>query len=533
MSGLAETGSAMRYRRMRAPQQHGEVLHLPPASEIDSLWRRNGSRQISNNRFAHSNLEQLKRRGRTELYNAAIEYSRQHRDVSFATGSLDVQQIVMAGHQPTLFHAGVWYKNFVLSALGSRYNCLAINLVVDNDICATTSLSLPWHEPDSVTLKSIAYDQRGPIVPFEERRILDDQIFCAFGHQVADGIRPLVNRPIVEKLWVKTVANRNEQNIGWAIARGRHALESEIGLHTLELPISNLTQTSAFASFAAEILLRLDEFIAIYNQVLADYRRTHRIRSRFQPVPELQRDGRWHESPFWIWQSNRPQRRSLFISQSAVSIELSNRLDFELTIPLADLAGMIEELQNSDIRIRPKALMTTLFSRTVLSDLFIHGIGGSKYDQLTDEIGRRFFGVELPEYLTITATMKLNPECPTDFRSRISDLESQLRGLEFQPERFLESGQPRATEIVARKWDWIDRELPRGQRQQRHAGIVECNRQLQPFVQRKKTEFEEMIKQLEEQLETCRILGSREFSFCLFDESLCADLDKLNRNWLT
>jgi hypothetical protein len=199
---------------------------------------------------------------------------------------------------------------------------------------------------------------------------------------------------------------------------------------------------------------------------------------------------------------------------------------------LANFAGIFEELQNSDVRIRPKALMTTLFSRTVLSDLFIHGIGGAKYDQLTDEIGRRFLGVELPEYLTVTATMKLYPDCPTDFRLQISDLESLLRRLKYQPERFIEYGQSQARDIIARKRDWIDQEPPRGHRRLRQAGIVECNQLLQPFVQEKKIELAERINRLEEQAEQCRVLGSREFSFCLLDESLCAELDKLSRSWL-
>ena len=53
------------------------------------------------------------------------------------------------------------------------------------------------------------------------------------------------------------------------------------------------------------------------------------------------------------------------------------------------------------------ALVTTLFARLVLSDLFIHGIGGAKYDQLTDELIRSFFGLAPPDYLVISATLHL------------------------------------------------------------------------------------------------------------------------------
>ena len=56
--------------------------------------------------------------------------------------------------------------------------------------------------------------------------------------------------------------------------------------------------------------------------------------------------------------------------------------------------------------------MTTMYLRFYLSDLFIHGIGGAKYDELTDEIIRRFFGIEPPRYLTATATIRLPIDRP-------------------------------------------------------------------------------------------------------------------------
>ena len=67
---------------------------------------------------------------------------------------------------------------------------------------------------------------------------------------------------------------------------------------------------------------------------------------------------------------------------------------------LRDLAGPVRSA-------RTRALTTTLFSRFLLSDLFIHGIGGSKYDELGDEIARRFFGIEPPAFLTVSLTSGL------------------------------------------------------------------------------------------------------------------------------
>ena len=65
------------------------------------------------------------------------------------------------------------------------------------------------------------------------------------------------------------------------------------------------------------------------------------------------------------------------------------------------------ELAGRGIRLRTRALITTLFARLFLGDLFLHGIGGAKYDQVTDLLVERFFGVKPPGYMTLTATLRL------------------------------------------------------------------------------------------------------------------------------
>ena len=48
-----------------------------------------------------------------------------------------------------------------------------------------------------------------------------------------------------------------------------------------------------------------------------------------------------------------------------------------------------------------------MFARYLLGDLFLHGIGGAKYDELGDEVSGRFFGFEPPGYLTLSMTLWL------------------------------------------------------------------------------------------------------------------------------
>ena len=49
--------------------------------------------------------------------------------------------IFLAGHQPELFHPGVWFKNFALGTLARRHGAAAVNLVIDSDTVKSTSLA--------------------------------------------------------------------------------------------------------------------------------------------------------------------------------------------------------------------------------------------------------------------------------------------------------------------------------------------------------------------------------------------------------
>ena len=49
----------------------------------------------------------------------------------------------MAGHQPELFHPGVWVKNFALTGVAGRIGAIPFNLVVDNDAVKSTSIHFP------------------------------------------------------------------------------------------------------------------------------------------------------------------------------------------------------------------------------------------------------------------------------------------------------------------------------------------------------------------------------------------------------
>jgi hypothetical protein len=68
----------------------------------------------------------------------------------------------------------------------------------------------------------------------------------------------------------------------------------------------------------------------------------------------------------------------------------------------SDLAAF---LKNSRHRLSPRALTLTMFVRLLLADQFVHGIGGGRYDQVTDQIIATHFKIDPPAFSVTTATL--------------------------------------------------------------------------------------------------------------------------------
>ena len=521
----SQLNATIKKQRIRAPEEHGDALVIPPYSSIGEFWTLN-RKTLTDHQFqvAEQPIDRLRSTARNELIQTAQNYTRQYRDVV----ECNPDAIMMSGHQPRLFHPGVWYKNFALSALGHRFDATAINLVVDNDLCGLSTVSVPriMGETEASTV-SIAYDTPGNNLPFESRTINDRATFDAFGRNLTKAIAPTVAEPLVGRVWPHSEQYVDSQNrLGHSLAAARHRLEGELGLNTLEIPLSQVCQSSAFAAFVSEILIRLDEFRSIYNDSISAYRAVHNIRSVAHPVPELESNGDWTETPFWIWTAEQPVRSAMYVRNSADKLMVSNLRSVEWKFDLQNLEEQIFEAGQRQVCIRPRALMTTMYSRMVLSDLFIHGIGGSKYDQLTDAIIARFWECTPPIFITATATFKL----PFDFQrvttAEVTQDSVRLREFQYQPERFIQNHDKTIASIIEKKRELISQDVVGSGKSRRNA-IAKCNDQLQRLLEAQRAHTLQAREAKRSMLAKSRVLDSRGYSFCLFGNELVEQLRAL------
>jgi hypothetical protein len=534
-------------REIRAPRDDGGRLIEPPVDTVASLASENRRRLAECDYDVHGrSLHELARDARRQLLEAAVGYADSYCDLSHslrmaiaaAMANDEPARIYLAGHQPELYHPGVWLKNFVVDRLAARDGAIAVNLSVDSDVVKSASIRVPTGTADEPRVEAVPLDQPSTAIPFEDRRITDLAVFRSFGKRGADTIAPLVSHPFVEQFW-PVASERGEATgmLGEALAQARHRAEIDWGVgHTLQLPQSAVCSLPAFFHFAAHLLTHLPRFADIYNASLAEYRRANRIRSTAHPVPALVQEGDWLEAPFWVWRRDEPVRRRLFVRYANDGLLLSDRACWEFPLHASaesSLERAIEELTQLNrlgVRLRTRALLTTMMARVFSGDWFAHGIGGAKYDQMNDRIIERFFGLQPPSYQVVSGTLLLPIKRGLGSSGRLQQARRQLRDLQWNPDRYLEttaetiSGRRCECErngierSIREKQRWISTSPTPANARERFLAIRAANEALQRCVQVVRERAEAEARAAAKHARAEQILSSREYSFCLYRE---------------
>ncbi len=447
--------------------------------------------------------------------------------------------LYVGGHQPTLFHPGVWVKNFVVGGLAQHDRAIGLNLVVDTDTLSGTTVRVPTGMRDAPRMATIAFDEPRPRQPWEEAKIANRDLFGSFAERTTAAMANCGFSALLPDFWPAAVRRSTRtDSLAECLTAARSAWERSWGLSNLELPVSRLCTIEPFLWFSAHLLAHLPRFQAVYNEVLREFRLINRVRSRMHPVPDLREDDGWFEAPFRVWRAGDHVRRPVFARQFEGEIRLSDGETIFAELPLSpgkDACCAVAELQKlapQGIRFRTRALTTTMFARLCFADLFVHGIGGSKYDQMTDRIVARFFGLAAPEFLTMSATLQLPvPDLPVVPEDN-NRLQRQLRELDYNSDRHLPSNLSAAERgLVAEKLrlineqNSIEREPPpmtegaarnTGAGYDRFRRLQQVNRQLAALTQGNRRRIEEELSRTRQQLAANSIWHDREYAFCLY-----------------
>ncbi len=500
------------------PQRSGEVLCLPPATTFLDLAQHNARvLAASPLRLGGQPLEEVRRRTRRWVLEAAAGYTRA---LKIPVGHPSEEALLLAtGHQPFLFHPGVWIKHLLISRLASD-RVIALSIPVDSDALEEIGIDVP-SLIDGLQIVRETLFRAPPDVPYEAHARPPEDGWRQFLDRVAAHLRKLSQHDLQEVFGrfieqAKSIESAADLGTFFTVARRRY----EGTRRYLEFPVSRLAHSQEFRQFFFHILRDCARFADCFNRHLDAYRLRNNIRTAAQPFPNLEVGGNRVELPFWILHEGR--RRACF----AQALGRGWRLwaDSE---PVGTVSDTAHDDEVAELEIRPRAMTLTAFTRLCVADLFIHGVGGGHYDRATDEVIRDYFEIEPPQYAVVTATLHL-PLAAFNTSEERQLLQRRLLELRHNPERVLRAPSQRERELIDEKWRLIAAletgALTRRARRQATQRIREINDLLTRVLEEERLTTERRLADLATVGQAAGAATHRGYPFCFFPPEAVDDL---------
>jgi hypothetical protein len=494
------------FARLKTPPKHGGVLVMPDPPDCVAAVRENAAR--------------LRDADALVLGRTLGEWRRETRK---RIAERDDQPIIVIGHQPEFIHAGVWAKHVVADRLARVLGGKAINLVVDNDSPKGAALRIPVVDQAGASLRTVRFPNPPPGQAYEQLpRLVPGEI---------DRLRGEVRKAMGERFAASPMTDFCDGLVGardaadWVdqMIAGRRGAERPFGVELTDVRVSR----AWWSPLLADLLLHADKFADAYNRALAWYRGEFRVRGSNRPIPDLARRGDETELPIWAYRTNEPRRR-LYVARRGQDRVLAAERESIATLTASDLRSCDDLVgllaKRGGWRIRPRALTLTIWARLFLADLFIHGIGGAKYDRISDRIIADYFGLAPPEMACASATLHVLPRDGAADAESVADLRRAIRDLTWNPQRHLPD-RPALAPLIEYRVAAVqrNREL-RELDPLNHAARRDAFRQIREINERLLAERPATLAELSERLQRAshrrdddRIALDREYFFAIHD----------------
>lgn len=513
----------MEYANPDAPQGHGEVLARPPYERWADILRENArSAAAWDFRVFGASAPQVRDQARRGALATAAAFSARL-GVPVAQPQDTPELVTMTGHQPELYHPGVWAKDFLLQRLADETGAAAVDLVVDSDAFDAVEIVSPCMRPEPRRCRQyLAIGGTDVCYACAPVPSADDvELFCTAGADVLATLRaPAIGRHFGRFCDALRSAVPDAGNLAELVTFARRRYEAAAGTNYLELPVTGEAGTGAFATFVADIATRAEEFSTVHNEELAAYRTRNRLRGSARPFPDLRVENGLVELPFWHIADGR--RESVWARPGAV-VEL-----------LADGSVVGEVRSGAELPVlplAPKAITLTMFNRMFVADLFIHGVGGARYDLVTDAVIRRLYGVEPAPFVVASMTMYLPLGVHVVTEGEVEVAEQRLNRLTHNPDQLLDEWRPRdaverehGAALAAEKSELTGAiSVPGANKKALGARIRAVNEELRELLQPLAEELAGELDSLRAQRETADIMTDRTYPFCFWSPEEVAD----------
>ncbi len=505
------------FTTLKTPPKHGDVLITPDPNALPSAVQHN-----------HQSLSQAT----TIIAGQTLAHWRSQTRQKFVGNDEDF--IIVTGHQPDFIHPGVWAKHVVSARLAKALRGMVVNLVVDSDVVKRRSLPVPVERDGRVTLKRLPYTHAGKALSYEQIPKLSDEQIDTF----ASLARETIGRNYQQSQWpaflsgIRQAKDANDW-VDQAVA-GRREIEAGYGISVLDTRVSAHWCTP----FVVDMLLNARTFAASYNRALKTYRKENKISGHSRPIPDLLVSDDRCEVALWAHTADAPRQR-LFVTTDDNQVHLFADETLIANLPLTTLRShqcsackeLAAHLQQSGWELRHRALTLTLWARLLLADLFIHGIGGAKYDRITDSIMRDYYNIEAPTMACVSATLHLPLPTHKANAAHLHRLYRDARDWQYNPHLAL-IDQPSTKELLATRQALITQSQqlrttsPKDHRARRKVfdDLRQLNARLQQLQPERQAAIDTQITQTRQAILENEIAKGREYFFGLYDTAALRQL---------
>jgi len=502
---------------LEVPARSGDVLLAPRGLDqagLLALARANrASLDAAQSPIAGVPLGQWRTRTRADVLHLARPYT-----AALGFGPVPEGDLLLAtGHQPVFPHPGIWVKYLLLDRL-AREGQTALAVSVDSDEMESPGADVPTRASRRLERRHEVLGRVSPEEPYEAHAAPSRAEWEDFLARV-DRHLQTIHEPAVRAPWelFRQTTPPVVGGLGAFMTALRRRYEGT--RRFLDLPISLLAGTESFHAFFLHVAADAARFAAVHNRHLRDYRAAQRIRTEAQPFPDLEATDDRVELPFWTVREGR--RRPLFLSRAGRT----------LTTPEGALGPLPDDPASASLSsyaVRPRALTLTAFLRVFISDLFIHGVSGARYDRVTDAVMAEFLEIRPPAYLVASATLHLPFQDAAVPSAERASLARQIQEARHNPERLLRDPTAVQSALVEEKWRLIRRlEAPgagRAERREATRRIREINGQLSTALAPALAETEAALAALEEGKGPGHAATYRGYPFFLFAPAALDDL---------
>jgi hypothetical protein len=187
----------------------------------------------------------------------------------------------------------------------------------------------------------------------------------------------------------------------------------------------------------------------------------------------------------------------------------------------------LSRMEEHGLRLRPRAILTTLISRVLVADVFVHGIGGAAYDRITDDIVRRLTGCDPPRHAVVSGTQRLPIERAfpgfdaDDPEAKLATMQRQIRDIEFHPETFLEPLAAHSQEVrdlALEKRRWVDTFPTPALAKRRCREIRAANERMVFHARDVKDGLLARVGPLAAAVRARKLLAARDYPWCFYAE---------------